>query len=166
MGSGTQSTPLVGEGVGVQWHRAAQRVPQTASLAGPASNSIFLQFTFRRKLTICPECKSMTAHQGGCCSLLFIPATLSPWSRTLKRLFELTLCPSRAFFSSAPFALLLESQRYTVRCAELVAYVPGQNYNHRRTNLDCKFVKNTTLNSEITPLTAAQNSFCATIMVL
>ena len=31
MGSGTQSTFLVGEGVGVQWHRAAQRVPQTTS---------------------------------------------------------------------------------------------------------------------------------------
>ena len=60
-------------------------------------------------------------------SLLFLPATPSSLSRTLKGLFELTWRPSWALAS--PRALPPELQRYkdTVSCAALGAEVPGHS---------------------------------------
>ena len=67
----------------------------------------------------------MTPPQGNHYSLPFLPATSSFLSLTLEGLFELKRRPSRAL--DWPRSLLpeLQSHKDTMRCAALVAEVPG-----------------------------------------
>ena len=92
----------------------------------------------------------MTPLQVRYCSLSFLPATPSSWSRTLEGLFELKVHPSRA----SPHAFI---QRYkdTVRYVEL-----AKRGGHRAplettdTNLDCVVIKKPhTFSSEIELMT-------------
>ena len=74
-------------------------------------------------------------------SLLFLPATPSSPSRTLKGLFELTRRPSWALDS--PRALLPELQRYkdTVRCAAQGAEVSGHHQQQLTQTLIVRLLK-------------------------
>ena len=78
-------------------------------------------------------------------SLQFLSATPLSLSRTLERLFELTLRLSRAI--DLPPTLLPEVLRNkdTVRCAVFYAEVPGHRQEHLKQTVDCVFVENTFL---------------------
>ena len=95
------------------------------SLAGLATNSIYLCLLSYKKSMICPP-GWFDSSSGKHFSHPFLPTTPSSPSRTHEGLFGLTRCPSRALDS--PRALLPELHRYkdTVRCGALGAEVPGQ----------------------------------------
>ena len=87
--------------------------PQSSSIAGLATNSIFFQFPFGKKSLICLESKSITPHRGS--TFLF---------RSYQQLPHHRLGPLKGFLS---WHGLPELKRCTdtVKCVALAPEVPG-----------------------------------------
>ena len=97
-------------------------------LPGLATNSIFVCFLFLYKIIDLPRGANQWPLVEKHFSLSFLPAVPCLHHGPLKGFFELTQRPSRALNSPRPLLPELQRCKDTVRCAVLVADVPGHQH--------------------------------------